>query len=348
MKTYELQGFGLDNLRLVERPVPVPGPGEALIRMRAVTLNPRDLGVIDGFYFPDLRFPFVPVSDGVGEIVELGPGTGRFRVGDRVAGTFAQGWNAGDPPIGWHTRSLGGPLDGMLAEYVVLPENGLVRVPEHLTDAEAAALPIAGLTAWQAVAEVGRVRAGEAVVVQGTGGVSVFALQFAKLHGARVFVVSGSAEKLKRALQLGADAGVLHTEEPEWDRRVLEWTDGRGADLVVDIGGSATLGRSVAAIRPGGTVCLIGIMSGAAADGLQLVPTFLKRARLQGINVGSRDMFEAMNRAIAANGLRPVIDRVYSFDRAIDALKALGEGRHFGKIAIEFGSPQAGNSPVSA
>ena len=336
MKAYELQGYGLDNLRLVERPVPVPGPGEALIRMRAATLNPRDLGVIDGFYFPDLKFPVIPVSDGVGEIVELGPGAQRFRVGDRVAGTFAQGWINGDPPIGWHNRSLGAPLDGVLAEYVVLPESGIVRVPPHLTDAEAAALPIAGLTAWQAIAEVGRVRAGDAVVVQGTGGVSVFALQFAKLHGARVFVVSGSAEKLGRALQLGADAGVLYTEEPDWDRNVIEWTDGRGADLVVDIGGAATLNRSVAAIRPGGAVCLIGIMSGSAAEGLQLVPTFLKRARLQGINVGSREMFEAMNRAIAANGLRPVIDSVYSFDQAIAAFAKLGEGRHFGKIAIAF------------
>ena len=336
MKVYELQGFGLDKLRLAGRPVPVPGPGEALIRIRAVSLNPRDLGVIDGFYFPDLAFPVIPVSDGVGEIVELGPGVSRFRVGDRVAGTFAQGWITGDPPIGWQNRGLGAPLDGVLAEYVVLPEYGIVRVPDHLTDAEAAALPIAGLTAWQAIAEVGRVRAGDAVVVQGTGGVSIFALQFAKLHGARVFVVSGSAEKLGRALQLGADAGVLYTEEPDWDRNVIEWTDGRGADLVVDIGGAETLGRSVAAIRPGGTVCLIGIMSGSAADGLQLVPTFLKRARLQGINVGSRDMFEAMNRAIAASGLRPVIDRVYPFNQAIDALKALGEGRHFGKIGIVF------------
>jgi NADPH:quinone reductase-like Zn-dependent oxidoreductase len=336
MKVYELKGFGLENLRLAERPVPEPGPGEVLIRMRAAALNPRDLGVIDGFYFPDLTFPFIPVTDGVGEVVGLGPGVRRFRVGDRVAGTFAQGWISGDPEPGWHTRSLGAPLDGVLAEYVVLPESGVVRVPAHLTDAEAATLPIAGLTAWQAVAEVGRVRAGDAVVVQGTGGVSVFALQFAKLHGARVFVVSGSAEKLERALALGADAGVRYTDEPDWDRRVLEWTEGRGADLVIDIGGAETLNRSVAAIRPGGTVCLIGIMSGSAAEGLELVPTFLKRARLQGINVGSRDMFEAMNRAIAAGGLRPVIDRVYPFDQAVEALRALGEGRHFGKIAIAF------------
>jgi NADPH:quinone reductase-like Zn-dependent oxidoreductase len=337
MKAFEIQnGFGLDHVVLAERPVPAPGPGEVLIKLRAAALNFRDLGVIEGYYFPDLKQPLIPVSDGVGEVVALGEHTTRFQVGDRVSGSFSQQWISGEPMKEWLNGVLGAPLDGMLAEYAVLHEEGLVRVPEHLTDEEAAALPCAGVTAWHAVVTEGRVKAGDTVVVQGTGGVSLFALQFAKMQGASVIVTSSSDEKLERAKKLGADYGINYRTTPDWDRAVLEWTNGRGADHVVDLGGAATLNRSIAAVRFGGQVSLIGLLSGATVEGLQLVPTFQKKVRLQGINVGSREMFEAMNRAIAQNKMRPVIDRVFPFEQSADALRYLAKGTHFGKVCIKF------------
>ncbi len=283
-----------------------------------------------------MKFPLIPVSDGVGEVVALGEGTTRFQVGDRVCATFSQRWISGDPTKEWLDGLLGGPLDGMLAEYFVLHEDGLVRVPEHLTNAEAAALPCAGVTAWQAVVTEGRVKAGDVVVVQGTGGVSLFALQFAKLHGASVIVTSSSDEKPERARRLGADYGINYRKTPEWDQAVLEWTNGRGADHVVDVGGASTLNRSISACRFGGRVSLIGLLSGAEVKDFLLVPAFQKRIRLQGINVGNRDMFEAMNRAIATSGLRPVIDRTFPFEQSVEALRYLAKGVHFGKVCIVF------------
>lgn len=337
MKAYEIQGaFGLDHVTLAERPVPTPGPGEVLVKLRAVSLNSRDLGVINGFYGTDLPNPLVPVSDGVGEVVSLGAHVTQFEPGDRVSGIFTQGWLAGEPtPAGWAT-TLGSPIDGLLAEYAVLNEAGLVRVPEHLTDEEAASLPCAGVTAWHAVVVEGRVKAGDTVVVQGTGGVSLFALQFAKQHGATVIVTSSSDEKLARAKALGADFGINYRQTPAWDEAVRELTQGRGADLVVDLGGATTLNRSVAALRLGGQVSLVGILSGATVEGFDIVPTLMKKVRLQAINVGSREMFEAMNRAIAQHTLRPVVDRVFPFEQAIEALRYMEKGMHFGKVCIRL------------
>jgi NADPH:quinone reductase-like Zn-dependent oxidoreductase/GNAT superfamily N-acetyltransferase len=267
MKAFVLRnGFGLDRVAMVERPVPEPGPREVRIQMRAASLNARDLGVIGGFYYPDLKGPLIPVSDGVGEVVAVGEGVRRFRPGDRVSATFSQRWISGDPTKKWLDGLLGGPLDGMLAEYAVLHEDGLVRVPEHLSDEEAATLPCAAVTAWQSVVTEGRVQAGDVVVVQGTGGVSLFALQFAKLHGAAVIVTSSSDEKLERARQLGADYGINYRQTPDWEQAVLSWTDGRGADHVVDVGGAATLNRSIAAVRFGGRVSLIGLLSGPKVE----------------------------------------------------------------------------------
>ncbi|XEC93366.1 NAD(P)-dependent alcohol dehydrogenase [Paenibacillus tarimensis] len=337
MKALEIQnGFGLNNIGLAERPVPAPGPGEVLIKMRAVSLNSRDLGVIDGIYYPDLKLPLIPISDGVGEVAAIGEHTKRFQVGDRVSGIFSQQWISGEPMAGWLEGVLGGPLDGMLAEYAVLNEEGLVRVPDHLTDEEAAALPCAGVTAWQAVVVEGKVKTGDTVLVQGTGGVSLFALQFAKLQGASVIVTSSSDEKLERAKQLGADFGINYRQTPDWDHAVHAITNGRGADLVVDLGGAYTLNHSIAAVRFGGQVSLIGVLSGASVERFNLIPVFQKKARLQGINVGNRDMFEAMNQAIVQNKLRPVIDRVFPFEQSMEALKYLAEGTHFGKICIKF------------
>ncbi|MDG0794793.1 NAD(P)-dependent alcohol dehydrogenase [Cohnella ginsengisoli] len=335
MKAYVVRGgFGLDHVVQVDRPIPEPGPGQALVRLKALSLNSRDIGVIEGFYNPERTEGLIPVSDGVGEIVALGEGAARFKLGDRVCGIFTQSWIDGEPtPANW-TSTLGSPLNGLLAEYAMLPEEGLVRVPDHLSDAEAATLPCAAVTAWHAVVEEGQVRAGDTVVVQGTGGVSMFALQFAKLQGAQVIVTSGSGEKLERALAMGADHGILYTEKADWENAVLAYTQGRGADHIVDVGGAATLNRSVAALRVGGRISIVGLLSGAAVEDFAIVPAILKKARLQAINVGSRAMFESMNRAIGHNGLRPAIDSVFPFDEAVEALRRLKTGSYFGKICI--------------
>ncbi|MEK0315478.1 zinc-dependent alcohol dehydrogenase family protein [Cohnella sp. 56] len=335
MKAYVIQGgFGLEHVVQIDRPIPEPGPGQALVRLRAVSLNSRDIGVIEGFYDPAHTEGLTPVSDSVGEIVALGEGATRFKIGDRVSAIFAQSWIEGEPTQANWTSTLGSPLDGLLAEYAVLPEAGLVRVPDYLTDAEAATLPCAAVTAWHAVVEEGQVRAGDTVVVQGTGGVSLFALQFAKLHGARVIVTSGSEEKLGRALALGADIGINYNKNADWDQAVLAHTQGLGADHIVDVGGAATLNRSVSALKVGGRISVIGLLSGAAVADFAIVPAILKKARLQAINVGSRAMFESMNRAIALHGLRPAVDSVFPFEQAVDALRRLKAGAHFGKICI--------------
>ncbi|MBD2869033.1 zinc-dependent alcohol dehydrogenase family protein [Paenibacillus arenilitoris] len=335
MKAYEIQGeLRLDQVALTERPTPVPGPNQVLVRIRAVSLNARDLGVIGGFYAPDLPLPFVPASDGVGEVVETGDRVSRFRIGERVSGIFAQQWLSGEPLPAYSSSTLGSPLPGVLAEYAVFDEDGLVAVPAYLSDAEAAALPCAGVTAWHAIVSEGAVKAGDTVVVQGTGGVSLFALQFAKLHGAVVIVTSSSDAKLERAIALGADYGINYRDQPDWSQAVLARTDGRGADHVLDLGGASTLNQSIAAVRFGGRVSVVGILSGMQANAVHLIAIIQKKIRLQGINVGSREMFEAMNRALAASGLKPVIDREFPFEQAVDALRYLEKGAHFGKIVI--------------
>ncbi|QJD86052.1 zinc-dependent alcohol dehydrogenase family protein [Cohnella herbarum] len=337
MKAYVIQdGFGLNHVVEVDRPIPTPARGEVLIRMKAASLNSRDIGVITGFYNPELKAPLIPVSDGVGEIVALGEQAAKFRLGERVSGIFTQSWKTGEATQDNWVSTLGSPLDGMLAEYVVLPEEGLVRVPGYLTDVEAATLPCAGVTAWHAIVEEGKVEAGDMVVVQGTGGVSIFALQFAKLQGAKVIVTSSSDEKLERARALGADYGINYKKNVEWDKSVLEITEGKGADHIVDLGGGTTLNRSISALKVGGQISIVGILSGASVEGLSIVPAILRRARLQAINVGSREMFERMNATIERHGLRPVVDKEFPFAQSVNALRHLGEDSYFGKIGILF------------
>ncbi|MDF2646147.1 MAG: Zn-dependent oxidoreductase [Paenibacillus sp.] len=335
MKVIQIQGgYGLTHVKQAERQIPVPGPNEVLIKVRAVSLNSRDLGVIAGFYQPDLSNPLVLTSDAVGEVVALGEQASRFNIGQRVSGIFTQSWISGEATQANWSSTLGSPLDGMLAEYVVLPEQGLVHVPDYLTDAEAATLPCAGVTAWHAIIEEGNVKAGDTVVVQGTGGVSLFALQFAKLQGASVIVTSSSDEKLEKARQLGADFGINYKVHPEWEKEVLKLTGGRGADHIIDVGGAETLNQSITALRVGGRISIVGLLSGGSVEGFLVVPAILRRARLQAINVGSREMFESMNRAITNHKLRPAIDRVFSFEQAIDAFKYFENGSYFGKICI--------------
>jgi NADPH:quinone reductase-like Zn-dependent oxidoreductase len=335
MKVIELQNsFGIDSLAVAERPQPRPGPGQVLLQMRAWSLNYRDLLVVKGLYNPRLKFPLIPLSDGVGEVVALGEGANRVKVGDRVAGAFMPGWASGALTEAKAKTSLGGGIDGLLAEYAVLSEEGVVAVPAHLSDEEAATLPCAAVTAWNALVASGGVKAGDTVLTQGTGGVSLFALQFARLAGAQVLATSSSDDKLARALQLGASHGINYKTTPEWDKKVRELT-GEGVDFVVEVGGAGTLPRSLKAVRTGGTISLIGVLSGGGE--VNPMPILMKSVRVQGIYVGSREMFEAMNRAIALHRLQPVVDRVFPFAEIRAALRHMESAAHFGKIALRMG-----------
>ena len=335
MKVIELQtSFGIDSLQVTERSAPQPGPGQVLLRVRACSLNYRDLLVVKGLYTPKLKLPMVPLSDGAGEIAAIGPGVTRVQVGDRVAGIFMQQWLAGEPTEAKAKSSLGGGGIGMLAEYVVLSEEGVVRVPAHLSDEEAATLPCAAVTAWHALVSEGGVKAGDTVLTQGTGGVSLFAVQFARLLGARVIATSGNDDKLARVLKLGASDGINYKTTPEWEDKVRELTGGVGVDHIVEVGGAGTLGKSLKAVRMGGCISLIGVLSGGGQ--INPTPILMKNVRVQGIYVGSRDMFEAMNRAIALHQLRPVVDRVFPFSEIREALRYLESQGHFGKIVLRL------------
>ena len=329
MKVVEARGFGIDNLAVVERPEPKPGPGEVLVRVRACSLNYRELLILRGHYNPKQRFPLVPLSDGAGEVAEVGKGVTRVKRGDRVAAIFMQRWISGAVTDEAARSTLGGDIDGMAAEYVVLHENGLVHVPAHLSFEEAAALPCAAVTAWNALFESGRTQFGDTVLVMGSGGVSLFALQFAKLAGARVIATSSSDAKLERLKQLGASEGINYRSVPEWNERVA----GR-ADHVVEVGGAGTLAQSLRAVRRGGRVSLIGVLTGYG----EVNPTLalMKSVCVQGIFVGSRAMFEAMNRAMTGSQLRPVVDRVFPLEQIREALQYMESGAHFGKIVIRL------------
>jgi NADPH:quinone reductase-like Zn-dependent oxidoreductase len=334
MRAYRLQAAGIDGLAEVELPMPKPGPRQVLVKVAACSLNFRDLAIALGTYRMPTKPDLVPLSDGAGEVIEIGPGVTRVKAGDRVAGCFFQRWFGGPPAADTHVSALGGGLDGMLAQYVVLEQDGVVALPAHLTFEEAATLPCAAVTAWHALAEHARIVAGEIVLVQGTGGVSIFALQLARLMGARVIVTSSSDEKLARAKALGAAHGVNYKATPEWDKAVVELTGG-GVDHVVEVGGPGTLARSLRAIRVGGKITLIGVLAGAAEINPMLI--FSRRANVQGISVGSTQMFEAMNRAIAASGLKPIIDKVFAFGEAPAAYRHLQSAQHFGKVVIRVG-----------
>lgn len=333
MRAVEIRGgWGLDNLIVAERPDPRPGFGQVLLRMRAASLNYRDLLMVLGKYNPKQKLPLIPCSDGVGKVVEVGEGVTRVRAGDRVSPIFAQQWLAGEPTREKARSTLGGPLDGTLAELMVVDQEGLVKVPDHLTDDEAASLPCAAVTAWNALMAAG-VKAGDTVLVQGTGGVSLFALQFAKALGARVIATSSSDEKLARVREMGAAEGINYRETPEWGTRAKELTGGLGVDLVVEVGGAGTLDQSLRAVRFGGAISLIGNLAGIDAQ-VRLTLIFMQHVRMLGIFVGHRESFEAMNRAIAVHGLRPVIDRVFPLEESRAAFELMSAGKHFGKICV--------------
>ena len=325
------ESFGVENLTNVTREdAPAPGPGQVVLAMRAATLNYRDLMMVRGHYNPRQPLPLVPCSDGVGVVEAVGEGVTRVAVGDRVCPIFAQGWLGGEPQKHHVRTTLGGPLDGTLRERMVLSQEGVVKVPEHLSDAEAAALPCAGVTAWRALDGVGPEHT---VLLQGTGGVSIFALQFAKARGARVIITSSSDAKLEIAQELGADATLNYRERTDWGRAAKELTGGEGVDRIVEVGGAGTLSESMRAARVGAELAVIGVLSGSRQE-LDVTPILMRGLRLRGIFVGSRDDFERMNRAISHHALRPVVRETFGLEEARAAFERMASGGHVGKIAV--------------
>jgi NADPH:quinone reductase-like Zn-dependent oxidoreductase len=304
--------------------------------MRAASLNYRDLRMVEGSYNPRQALPLVPASDGVGEVVALGAGVTRVAVGDRVCPIFARDWIAGEPARDRIKSTLGGPFDGTLAELVVMRAESLVHVPAHLSDEQAACLPCAGVTAYNALIAQGGVGPGDVVLTQGTGGVSIFALQIGKLVGARVIVTSSSDDKLARARQLGADEVINYRTHPEWSKLARDFTNGRGVDHVIEVGGAGTLAQSLRAVRPGGTISVIGVLSGTSTE-IALLPVLMQNLRLQGVFVGHREHFEALCRAVAQGRLEPVVDRIFPLSDARLAFDHLASGAHFGKVCIAIG-----------
>ena len=335
MRVFQIEGeWGMEHLRLSTRPEPKAGPGQVVVKMGASSLNYRDLVVPNkGYGSHTGTLPLIPISDGAGIVTEVGPGVRRVAVGDRVCPTFFQNWISGEPDLERLTRSLGGPVDGTMADYMCLSEEGVAKVPAHLSDIEAATLPCAALTAWSALVTGGNVRPGDRVLVQGCGGVALFAVAFAKMLGAHVTVISSSDDRIARVKQLGADAGINYRSTPEWAKATRDITGGRGYDLILELGGEKTLPQSLRCIRPGGTLAMIGILSGSAmATPLGLIIT--RQVRLQGVTVGHRDGFEAMVRAIELHRLRPVVDRVFAFEELKEAMAYLQSGAQFGKVCL--------------
>ena len=334
MKAFEIQNtFGLDSLTLTEQSEPSPGSGQVLIKLRAASLNYRDLVTVKGLYNPKQPLPLIPLSDGVGEVIAVGENVTRVKTGDRVAGTFFQKWLCGTITQEKAQSALGGAVSGLLAEYVVLHEDGVIHLPEHLTDEEAATLPCAAVTAWNALIISGNVKAGDTVLIQGTGGVSLFALQFAQLVGARVIATSSSDEKLERVRQMGATETINYKQTPDWGKKAYEITG--GVDHVVEVGGAGTLNESLKAVTHGGQISLIGVLTGGKGE-ISTAAILMKNVRVQGIYVGSREMFEDMNKAIALHKIRPVCDRVFPLESARAALEYMESGKHFGKICIQL------------
>lgn len=337
MKVWQLQSFGLENLVMARQPLPLPGPHELLVKVASVSLNYRDKLVIHGDLLPKRpSMPFIPISDMAGEVIEVGSHATRFRAGDRVMGNFWTQWLDGEPPRAMleHGLSLGGPLPGMLAEYVVISEEIAVATPRSLSDEEACTLPVAALTAWFALVEAGRLRKGQTVLVQGTGGVALFGLQFAQALGARVIVTSRSDEKLERAKALGAWAGINTTLAPAWASAAIEMTDGHGVDHVLELMGGENLLQSVEALAGAGHILQIGFMEGAEIR-IPAIPLQLRRGTLKGVSVGHRRAFEDMNKAIDFHGIKPVIDETFAYSEVPASLVRLEQGP-FGKIVIKI------------
>lgn len=338
MRVFQIEdNWGIDNLKLNKREQPKPKRGQVLLKMHMASLNARDLIVPErGYGRATGNLPLIPVSDGVGEIVEVGEDVTRVKLGDRVCPTYFQNWISGSPSPNRFASSLGGPLDGLMADYVCLSQEGVVKIPEYLSDEEAAALPCAALTAWSAIATLGQTRPGDHILIQGTGGVALASLAFAKLHGAHVTVISSSDEKLEWVTELGADATINYRTTEDWARASRPITEKRGGyDNIIELGGEATLPLSLRAIRPGGTISMIGVLSGLQINA-SLGLIVARQVRLQGVTVGHRDGFEAMLVAMEQHKIHPVIGQSFAFEDLKPALTHLRDGGNFGKTLIQF------------
>jgi NADPH:quinone reductase-like Zn-dependent oxidoreductase len=335
MKLYELGAFGLDNLKHTDRVPPEPAADEVMIRVRAVSLNYRDLLVVNGEYNPRMKLPRVPLSDGAGEIVSVGTEVSAWKPGDRVVVPFFPAWLEGELSHDKAASALGGDVDGMLREFITVRADAPLAIPGHLSFEQAATLPCAAVTAWNGLFVSAHLRPGQTLLLQGTGGVSLFGLQFGKLAGANIILISGSDKKLERGRAMGAHHTINYRTEPDWEKRVLAITDKRGVDLTLEVGGTGTLSKTLRATTHGGHVSLIGILSGITGD-VQIGPILHKAITVRGIYVGSRAMFEAMNGVITQHRLEPVIDRVFSFDEIPDAFRHMADAQHFGKIVARI------------
>ena len=337
MKLFEIrEAFGLENLKLAERSTPEPAADEVVVQIRAASLNFRDLLVVQGKYNPRMKLPRVPLSDGAGEVAAVGAGVSMWKAGDRVVIPFMPAWLEGELDEVKAASALGGAVDGVLSEFVVVRAGALLPAPEHLSFEQAATLPCAAVTAWNGLFVSGNLQPGQTLLLQGTGGVSLFGLQFGKAAGAKVVLISSSDEKLKRARALGADETINYRAEPDWEKRVLAVTGGRGVDLTLEVGGAGTLSKTLRATRYSGHVSLIGVLAGIAGD-VQTGHILHKAITVRGIYVGSRAMFADMNRTISQHQLKPVIDRVFPFESTPEALRHLESAQHFGKIVITIG-----------
>jgi NADPH:quinone reductase-like Zn-dependent oxidoreductase len=335
MKAYEIQQFGIENLALVERAEPTVTETEVLVKFHAASLNYRDMMMVEGTYNPRLKTPLVPFSDGAGEVVAVGEAVTKWKIGDRVTPIFMQGWIDGEVSFEKARTALGGDRDGVLREFGAFDESALVRIPDHFSYEEAATLPCAAVTAYHALFESGRLHPSNTVLLQGTGGVSIFALQLASVYGARTIITSSSNEKLARAKALGADDLINYREREDWDRAVLELTEKRGVDQIVEVGGAGTLQKSLTAVKMGGHIAVIGVLAGKGEFNPAAI--FMKSVKMHGIFVGSRQMFEQMNLMLCQhNHLRPIIDKTFEFGDARGALSYMKAGEHFGKIVVKF------------
>lgn len=337
MRVFQVEnGWSIENVRLSTRPDPQPDAGQIRIKMKASALNYRDLLVpVRGYGSRMKTLPLIMLSDGLGVVESMGDGVTRFTIGDRVCPLFFQSWICGPPDKTKLSSSLGCEVDGTMAEYMVLPEYGVGHAPAHLNDLEAATIGSAGVTAWRALITEGRIRPGDKVLILGTGGVSLFALQIAKMSGAMVIITSSNSDKLARARSMGADETINYREIPEWGKRAREIAGGDGVDHVVEVGGEGTIPQSLRAVRTGGTVSLIGVLAGGNMN-IPLGPVVTRHVRMQGITVGNRDDFTAMAAAFSQHRIKPAIDdRVFAFEELRVALDYMAGGRHFGKICIK-------------
>lgn len=334
MKVIEIQNFGLENLKISETEIPTPKRGEVLVKIHAVSLNYRDYLTIEGKYNPNYKLPLIPCSDSAGEIVACGEDITKWKMGDRVMGVFAPDWISGTTNIQSIRNTLGGPNPGTLQEYRIFSENAIVSLPSNLTYIEGSTLPCAALTAWSALTEFGKTQPGDIIVTQGSGGVSIFAIQLAKLFGAKVIATSGSEEKIEKLKNLGASEVLNYKKITKWGKEIKSLTG--GVDHVIDVGGSETFEESIKSLKPFGQISLIGILGGSTAS-INLLPILMQNIRIQGILVGSKNAFESMCRAIEVNNLRPLIHQVFPFSEYREAVRALKNGAQFGKICINLG-----------